>query len=140
SQEIKKIRKQLGEATHHKKIVPYFVECFADFNWNGYKTPPGIGNYPDGNYELEITGNKGDNFVTVNGGDDIADAGTEDSWACVIKDDSGEIRPHLVTKTNGTDKINIFPALKSKITNGVLASLHDAYLGQHYSELGYRGL
>ena len=117
-------------------LKPYFVEYFASFNKYGFGVPSGIANYPDGNYVLNVSGNAGDTFLTVTGGN-IADAGQTTKWACVIRNDDGIYDLNKVMGTDGVNRVFLLKPLKKNITNGILANLHNAALGQHYTEHGY---
>ncbi|MEH7088113.1 SGNH/GDSL hydrolase family protein [Priestia megaterium] len=117
-------------------LKPYFIEYFASFNKYGLGTPSGITNYTNGNYVLTVSGNAGDTFVTVISGN-IADAGATTKWPCVIKNDDGLFDRNKVLGTDSINKVNLLKPLKRNITSGLLGNLHDAALGQHYTELGY---
>jgi hypothetical protein len=120
-------------------IKPIHIEGFASFCNFGIGVPIGIANYTGGNYFLNVTGNIGDAFVTVTSGN-IAHAGDTRKWAGVIKDDLGRWYPYRVIGTDGVSVVNLDRPLKSTITNGELANVHDAALGQHYTERGYFAL
>lgn len=122
-----------------KGLEPYWIETAVEFGFTLGGVPEGISNYEGGNYYLEVSGNEGDNFVTVTGGN-IAHAGQTTSWAGVIKDDSGNWKPYRVLGTDGIDQVEIIPPLQTTITNGELANVHDQNNGQHYTERGYFAL
>ncbi|AYW44454.1 BppU family phage baseplate upper protein [Tetragenococcus koreensis] len=143
------ITTQLAETEHYmnqlqnifmgKGLEPYWIETAVEFGFTLGGVPEGISNYEGGNYYLEVSGNEGDNFVTVTGGN-ITHAGQTTSWAGVIKDDSGNWKPYRVLGTDGIDQVEIIPPLQTTITNGELANVHDANNGQHYTERGYFAL
>ncbi|WP_212934960.1 hypothetical protein [Bacillus hominis] len=114
-------------------LKPLFLELFATMGRYGTGTPSGVSNYPGGNYVCGITGQAGDSFVTVTGGD-ISHGGG--SWVAVIQDDNLNISMNRVTGISGNTFILLEP-LKGNITNGKIGNLHDAPLGMHYTELGY---
>ena len=119
--------------------MPFYVETFASFSWFGPGTPLAAENsskYPDGNYELIINGNAGNDFVTVTGGGDIADAGETKKWGCVIKYDDGTYESYLVKGTDTSNKVFIYPNLKRNVSSGLLASVQDEKLGQHLTKEG----
>ena len=116
-------------------MKPYFVEVYATFNKFGLGVPSGIKNYANGNYVLNVNGEAGDNFVNVTNGN-LSDG--QGIWACVIQIDDGTFELNKVLNINNEDnKIILEEPLNKSITNGKLGNLHDANLGQHYTELGY---
>lgn len=115
-------------------MKPKFVEYFGSFSRYGIGVPSGVANYSGGKYVLNVTGNAGDTFVTVTSGN-IADGGGV--WPCVIQNDDGIFDLNKVMSNDGVNKLNLNQPLKRTITNGKLGNLHDANLGQHYTELGY---
>ena len=139
-QEVNEQLAQTKKQLQPKPKIPFFVETFASFSWNGSGVPENLdwNKYPDGNYVLNITGNKGDNFVTVTGGGDITDAGSTQKWASVIKHDDGTYESYLVTGTDDVSKVYIYPNLKENISTGLLANTHDTPSGQHLSKEGYK--
>ena len=147
--EQQEVTAQLAQTEHYmnqlqnvfmgKGLEPYWIETAVEFGFTHGGVPEGVNNYEGGNYFLEVSGNEGDEFVTVTGGN-ITHAGQTISWASVIKDDSGNWKPYRVLGTNGVDQVNIYPPLKSNISNGELANVHDAEMGQHYTERGYFAL
>lgn len=116
-------------------MKPYFVEIYATFNKFGLGVPSGIKNYANGNYILNVNGEAGDSFVNVTNGN-LSDG--QGIWACVIQLDDGTFELNKVLNIN-EDENNLFLEipLQKSITNGKLGNLHDANLGQHYTELGY---
>jgi hypothetical protein len=117
-------------------LNPQFIEYFGSFNRFGLGVPTGIANYTGGNYVLTVSGNAGDSFVTVQSGN-IANAGLTARWACVIENNNGLFDVNQVTGTDGISRVNLLEPLKANITSKRLGNLHDADLGQHYTELGY---
>ena len=130
---------QLQNVFMAKGLEPYWIETAVEFGFTHGGVPAGVKNYEGGNYVLGISGNEGDEFVTVKSGN-IGHAGQTTSWASVIKDDRGNWKPYRVLGTNGVDQVNIYPPLKTNISNGELANIHDAKAGQHYTERGYFAL
>jgi hypothetical protein len=137
--ELQNVNTQLAENTKELKkqfMKPQYVEFFGSFNKYGLGVPAGIANYTGGNYVLTVSGNAGDSFVTVQSGN-IADAGATTKWACVIENNDGIFDINQVVGTDGVSKVNLFSPLKTSVINKRLGNLHDAALGQHYTELGY---
>ena len=121
--------------TKRNGIKPYFVEVYATFNKFGLGVPSGIKNYANGNYVLDVNGEAGDSFLNVTNGN-LSDG--QGIWACVIQLDDGTFNLNKVININNEEnKIILEEPLNKSITNGKLGNLHDANLGQHYTELGY---
>ena len=121
--------------TKRNGIKPYFVEMYATFNKFGLGVPNGVKNYDGGNYVLNVNGNAGDNFVNVTNGN-LSDG--QGIWACVIQLDDGTFELNKVLNISDDEsKLVLEKPLQKNITNGKLGNLHDANLGQHYTELGY---
>jgi hypothetical protein len=84
-----------------------------------------------------VTGVQGATTLAVSSGA-LADA--QGSWAAVVKHDDGSWDVYTVTSTDGATNVAVKPPLRKPVTQGVLASLHDALNGQHYTPNGYRAL
>jgi hypothetical protein len=117
-------------------MKPFYIEYFASFSKYGLGTPSGIANYTGGNYVLTVSGNAGESFVTVTAGN-IADAGLAAKWPCVIQNNNGIFDANKVLGTDGINRVNLLSPLRKNISGGLLGNLHDAVLGQHYTQLGY---
>lgn len=116
-----------------QSIKPLFVESFLSFK-AGIGAPSGVSNYANGNYVLNVSGNKNDSFVIVNSGN-IEHAGG--SWAAVIEYSDGTFGCYQVLSKSGS-QLNIYPSLARDVTNVRLGNIHDMAQGQHYTALGYK--
>ncbi|MGE2624092.1 hypothetical protein ACQH8C_23345, partial [Escherichia coli] len=123
----------LSDNIRSLKLKPLFVELFSTMGKYGTGTPSGLSKYPNGNYLCTINGNAGDKFVTVTNGNIIDGGG---SWVCVLQDSDLNCHMNKVTGISG-NTFTLLEPLPVSITDGKIGNLHDASLGQHYSELGY---
>jgi len=112
---------------------PLFVETFVSFGRLGTGVPDGISNYENGNYVCNITGVKGEKFVTVTSGNILHGSGI---WLAVILNDEKKCSINKVISVDG-NKFNLLEPLSDNILNGKIGNVHDAPQGLHYSELGY---
>lgn len=129
------------------KITPLFIPIIPDFNWvsireiaafsaNNEKFADGT---KDGNNAyFKVTGNAGDNFVTiVSGGNaemsDLTTAEQSTVWGAVLKYDNGHYVP-CNAQYKDANSFYVYPALTEDITDGELGNIQ---VGIHLTKRGY---
>jgi len=137
-----------ASATAQQPAFPLMVSMWGYTQGVTSGTPIGIGNWPNGEGSLTVSGTQGSNTVTINSvnvgaisdyGIDTPHAAT--AWAIVIPGDDGVYRcynVYVVDMVNLT--LSIYPALQATSTSQVASNLYDSYAGPHLTTMGYYGL
>jgi MBG domain (YGX type) len=107
-----------------------------------------IGDWPDGQGGLTVTGTQGSNTLTVNSVNvgvisdyQIDTVGYPAGWAIVVLGDDGVYRVYTVYALNtSTQVLSIYPFLASSVTSQPAANVYDSKADHHLTAIGYYGL
>ena len=127
---------------------PLMVNTWGYFAGAAPGTPVGIGNWPNGEGSLTVTGTQGSNFLTVNSVNvgvidnyQIDTAGYPAGWSIVVPGGDAVYRVYTVYMVDTSTKLlSIYPSLASSVNSQGAGNLYDSTSSQHLTTLGYYGL
>ena len=134
-------------ATAQQTPFPLMVNTWGYFAGGVAGTPVGVGNWPNGEGSLTVTGTQGSNTLTVTSVNvgvisnyQIDTVGYPAGWAIVVPGGDGVDRIYTVYAVNtSTGVLLIYPALASPANLQTAGNLYDAS-GEHLTTVGYYGL
>ncbi len=124
------------------------VDTWGYYNGVSAGTPLGIGNWPNGEGSLTLTGTEGSSTLTIDSvnvgviGDYALDSQhASTSWGIVIPGDDGVYRVYSVYAVDTVNMtLSVFPQLAATSTAQLASNFFDAYGGPHLTTLGFYGL
>jgi hypothetical protein len=111
-------------------------------------TPLGIGNWPNGEGSLNVSGTQGASTLSIDSinvgviSDYKVDAIKYPAgWAIVVLSGDGVYRVYTVYAVDtSTRTLSIFPTLAASVSSQIAGNLNDSAGGEHLTTLGYYGL
>jgi hypothetical protein len=133
-------------ASAQQTPFPLMVNTWGYFAGAASGNPVGVGNWPNNEGSLTVTGTQGSNTLAVNTvnvgviGDYQIDIHSYPAgWAIVVPGDDGVYRVYTVYAVNtSANLLSIYPSLTSSVSSQLAGNLYEP--SEHLTTLGYYGL
>jgi len=137
----------LSNANAQQTPFPLMVSMWG-YSQAASGTPVGVGNWPNGQGNLNVTGTQGTNTLTINSVNvglisdyQIDTVNYPAGWAIVVPGVDGIYRVYTVYAVNtSTGTLSIYPTLAASVSSQIAENLYDSTGGEHLTTLGYYGL